>query len=473
VGLDLGPRWLHERGQVAEVRRATEAICWYYDRKGSCTEAADMFRAAAESLERCVPTSTAANRGAIGDLICLQAYYSQRQGRRKLAKSLVARALDLLDPEEHPRERALALMTAACGMRGHESALRVIELAEQSIALFRTVQDRWGLARVLALIGPWLYEGGAAVDKADACLRESLEIQQDLVGSIVFPLSLAHLGFGRVKQGRFEEGRENIRHALAIAEQLQDVWSAQVCLRLLAHAERSRGDYRAAEALIEQNLTLARRYGSDTEQRWTLLTLCELRQDQDRWDEASVLLTTCEAFEGAEDLFVGLVQVNLGTIAQHRGEHRRAAELFEQSLRTFEKLGISWATAAALDGLGCVASDMGRHAEAEAHFKDALRIAWRAGRKPLAAEIMAKMAALRAATGEKRRAVELLGLLGAYDGTEHGTRSRRIEPLLARLASELPLAEFAEASARGTAEAFDAVAAALASSEAVTATTPA
>jgi predicted ATPase len=456
-------RWLHERGRVAEVRRATEALCWYYDRKGSCREAEDMFRAAAESLERCAPDATAANRGAIGDLLCLQAYYLERQGRRKQARNLVTRALDLLSPEEHPRERALALMTAACAKRGHDSALRVIELAEQSIALLRTVQDRWGLARVLALVGPWLYEGGAAVDKADACLRESIEIQQDLVGSIVFPLSLAHLGFGRVKQGRFEEGRDDIASALAIAEQLQDVWSTQVCLRLLAHAERSRGDYRAAEDLVERNLTLARRYGSETEQRWTLLTLGELRQDQDRWEEASTLLTTCRSFEGAEELFVGLVQVNQGIVARRRGEHRRAAELFEQSHRTFEKLGISWAAAVALDGLGCLASDMGRHAEAKAHFEDALRIAWRAGRKPLAAQILAGMAGLFAATGRKRSAVELLAALGAYDGTEHATRSRRIEPQLARLASELPLEEFAESSARGATSAIDAIAAELVS----------
>jgi predicted ATPase/predicted Ser/Thr protein kinase len=449
--------WLLERADLVTLSRVAGPLNTYYERHGSCAEAASTFRDAVDHLERKTGAHDSEARRLLGWMLCLLAYYAERQGDKPEARRLIQRSLEVLD-ESHPRELGLTLVTAAAAARGDDNAQNVIELAERGIALLRATGDSWDLARALVLVGPWLYEAGADVARADACLRESTELQQALAGEVLFPLSLGFLGFGLVKQGRFEEGLALVQRASLIAEQLQDVWSLQQCLRLLAQAERSRGGYLAAEKLASQNLALGRRYGSDFEQGWALLSLAEIKKDQGQLQEACTLLDTCLASEGGTELLVGLVRVNAAEIAHFQGRTSDAEALFESSLATFERLEIAWATAFALDGLGYLAEDLGHCERSKLCFERSLRIAWLGHRVPLFIRVAAGWARLQRRLGQAERAVEILVLLRPHHATEHSTRIRRIEPLLLELERQLDPEPFRRAVERGNALSLESLA---------------
>ena len=448
-------RWILERGRLPELSRAIEALGSYYERKGSCAEAEALFRSAAAHL---APQASAQNPEAarlLGWILCLQAQCCQRQARSSEARQLVERALDILDAQAHPRERARALIMAAVVERGHANAKHVIGLGESGITLLRVSGERWLLAQALALVGPWLYEGGADVERADVCLRESIALQRELTGGVVLPLSLGNLGFGLVKQGRFAEGRELLQEALAIAEQIQDVWSLQMCLRLLAHTERSRGDYALAHELASRNLSLGERYGSQAEQSWASLALAEIEKDQGRLEQARVRLAACPLPPGTPDFFTALIELNLADIAQRCGQSARAEALLHSSLALFERLDIAWGVATALDILAALACDQGQPARSQQYFERALRVAWDLRRLPLVVHSAAGLARLQAQLGHPERAAEILAALAQHPSTEHATRRQRIEPLLTHLRSTLGAERLAQCLERGAALSID------------------
>jgi non-specific serine/threonine protein kinase len=456
IARDLGNiraawHWLLEQNDVVTLRRVAAPLNTYYERHGSCADAASTFRDAVLHLEQGRASTDGASRKLLGSMLCSLAYYVERQGDTADARALVQRALELLDDDD-PRERGLALLTAAAAARGHESAQRVIELAEAGIALLRAARDQWNLARALMLVGPWLYEGGADLARADACLEESMELQRAIAGRVLLPLSLGFLGFGYVKQGRFDEGFELVHQAWRLADELHDVWSVQQCMRLLAQAERSRGRYLQAEDLARRTLAFGRAYGSDFEQSWSLLTLAEVKKDQGELEEARNLLEPLETSNGGTELLLALVRVNAAEIAHLRGRRDEALELFHASLAMFERLKIEWAIAVALDGLGHLASDIGDYALSRACFERALRIAWQGRRLPLFIRAAAGWAGLQKNLGARERAVEVLSCLRHHVATERSTQTGRIEPLLAQLSRELAPERFRQASERGSEE---------------------
>ncbi|HWO12811.1 MAG TPA: hypothetical protein VNN80_25105, partial [Polyangiaceae bacterium] len=449
-------QWLLRRGALEGLEHVAAAVEEYYERRGSSADAAALFGAAVERLEVDAARHGDRGRRLLGWSRCLQAYHCQRQALLGLAREHVQRALQILNPEQDLREYGRALIMAASVARGHEQAGRVVETAERGIELLRKAGDRWLLARALAFVAPWLYEHGAHVERAEAHLRESIRLQRELAGQVVLPTSLGSFAFGRARQGYFEEGREQLREALAIATQLDDVWSIQRCLRLLAQTERSRGDYGSALALATRDLDLSQLYGAREEGSWAQLAIAEIEIDLGRLEEARERLESCPLPPATPELFLALIDLSLADIARATGRVELAQRKCESSLAAFERLDIAWAKATAHTRLGELAGARGDDMGAMAYLRAGLAFAAGARRAPLVILAAAGWAELHARAGNTRRALEISAMLAQHHATEHGTRTRRIQPLLEALRGRCTPECFDAAMERGRALSLEA-----------------
>ncbi len=440
-------RWMLERKQLELVGMAIEGLRLFYQRRGSREEAEQAFSgvhgAFASEAERDTPPA----RRIIGLALSLQGLFAEEQGRNLEAGELVARALEILDPKSEPRERAFALMTAALtSLNRARTAAQTVTFAEQSVALYRTTGDGFGLAEALVLLGRIYIHSRGDFVKAEASFKESVAIQQAFAeAAVVMPSSLAGLGNAQAMQGQQAEGCRLIAEALAIAEAYNDVGSRHICLRMLANARRTLGDYAAAEAAILQSSSLARECGNRDSQAWCCLSLGDIQKEQGRLDEAVTSYQAGLAFGAQDGMKRSLAQLNLGDVALMRGQYADARAYLSQSLVGFETIQVRWGLVIALDNLGYMECHEGNYREASAHFWRAFDIALTDHTLSLLNNVVAGLALLHLRVDQPRRAAELLGLAKHHPTTERQTHTRRLEPLLFELRGRLAPADLAAA----------------------------
>jgi tetratricopeptide (TPR) repeat protein len=319
-----------------------------------------------------------------------------------------------------------------------------LEAAERALTLHRKAGDVWLTAWALCVIGDSTDWVGSA--RAEACFRESIELQRALVGEVVIAATLSRLGSMLAEQGKYQEGVRSMHDALAIMERQGDTYGTLGCLQQLTSAERKRGSYDAAEAAARRALSLARGAFPFAE-TWSHAVLAVVLKERGFTEEAESHLRAALADDN--ELARALATLDLGDIALERGEREAGARLLTESLTAFERLRVPWGIAVALDHIGHLACTDGRHADADASFRRALGFALETRMVPLALDILAGIARVRARTNERERAVELLTLVHLHPVTERQTVARRVDPLLLELSTSLPPGAFEAATARG------------------------
>ena len=179
---------------------------------------------------------------------------------------------------------------------------------------------------------------------------------------------------------------------------------------LLAHRL---GDYRHAEALMQERLALARHLedaegvaSSRVGIGMNALAVGDQKRAAVSYAEGAEL-----ARAGGYLWVLAVATNNLANLAQEQGDYAHAGTLQEESLRLFRELGDERKIAEGLVGLGQLASREGRRDEAASLLRESLEYAEALVDKEIAIWCLEELAPLALSGGEAERAATLLGAI--------------------------------------------------------------
>jgi len=322
-------------------------------------------------------------------------------------------------------------------------------LLEAGAAIFREVDDQWGLAvaqhSLAATRDPLVNYGPGGEDGSPAPLPE---------------LAPAARNDHTAEIALFEQ-------SLALFRMLGDRWAQTACLESLGHTQFCAGDLAAGRALLEQNLRVSREIGDLDSASRALIHLGRMALAQDELELVERLVQEAQAALQA----IGLGSIDfrlptlLGEVARRRGEYAQARQLLSEGLTLARSRGNRDWVAAVLDGQGRVARSQGDLAAAHALHMEALGLRRQAGHPIYLAHSFHALALLAAEhPGQAERAARLFGAAQPYDAALYGFWSplpiwraeheRAVAAVRARLGEARAVELWAEGEAMTLAQAY-------------------
>ena len=414
-----GPRqvlWLDQlEKEVDNIRAALEwsleinaeagawiasALLWFWHIRGGKSEGIDWLERAlsAEAQERegaaLLPTR-ARIRGkalnAAGSLMIMH-------GNAERASALSEESLKL-HQELGPSGRqgvAHALWNLAQRASYHENLELAGNLAEKSLALFRAVGDKFGMAQCLDHLGSYAMLRGDHVQskkvwEEDLALRKEIGDTDGIawvlscLGNLAFwkgdyeqagtlylesqngfreignkwavSMTLSGLGSVMLAQGNFERAAKLYEEALAYGRDMGDQNTIAGRRYDLARVSWSRGDYEQAAKMYEETLTIVRKLENKSAIAGTLYDLGSVAWVQGNLELASKRFEESLAIgrEIEGQFTIGYALNGLGRVAYLRGKYDRAHALYKEALGMFRKTGSQWNIAYSLEGFAALA----------------------------------------------------------------------------------------------------------------------
>ena len=289
-----------------------------------------------------------------------------KEGCRWL-EELLARA----GPERTPASvRAKALQGVGRLLWCQGEYDRAATLLQESLALFRELGDRQGIADSLNNLGLVAWHR-SDYGRATAAHEEALALRRQLGDKRGIASSLGNLAIVTWHQGDYERARALYTESLALFRELEDKQNVALSLNNLAVIAVDQGEYEQAATLLEESLALFQELGFKQGIAWSL--------------------------------------GNLGQVARGLKEYDRAASLYGKSLALLRELGDRQAMASTIVNIGHVALAQGDHERAAALYQEALTIQWELRERRDMAECLEALAAVADEQGQVERAARLFG----------------------------------------------------------------
>ena len=254
------------------------------------------------------------------------------------------------------------------------------------------------------------------------------------------------------REGRAAEKRRALPEALLAYERARDL-AAQLeptpllanVLRWMGSVHRDIGDPVRADECYLESLRVAEITGTTSGQAAALNCRAVIVQRRGDLDEAVALYRRAArlAAEAGEIRLAGMIEQNLGVLANIRGDLDGALVRYRASLRAFQQVRDDEAVSWVLNNMGMLLNDLGKPERAEASFLQGLEIARTRGDRAMEGTLLsnyaegllaarrwtaAENALERALTiaregGEPARAAEALKFRGVLE-RERGDRAR-------------------------------------------------
>ncbi|MEZ4862017.1 MAG: tetratricopeptide repeat protein [Caldilineaceae bacterium] len=317
------------------------------------------------------------------------------------------------------RARALDAAGILVSRQGDYGAAR--QCYEESLAIWRAVDDQQGIAAAIHRLGSLALEQGN-YSAARTRFDESLRIKRAIGDKLGMAATLHNLGIVVYEQGDNAAARHLYEESLAIERELGNKQGIAVSLNSLGNVARDQGDLAAAYALCNESLALRRELG-------------------DKYG-------------------IALALNNLGNVALDRGDAQTARLLLEESLALHQEIGNQAGAALALTNLGGVARQQNDPAKAYHYYTECLRILHATGDKRITEPLLG-LAFVAQMNQQPQRAIALFSateawlttLGGAFEALSRGD----YEAAVTTLRDELPADQFTRAWAEGQAWTFDQV----------------
>src|SRR3990172_7701870 len=217
-------------------------------------------------------------------------------------------------------------------LRGHWSEGR----GWLEAALARTEAGSYAAARAKALLGVGMlaaHQGDGAV--APLRLQESIAQFRQMGDKRGLAYALSFLGTVTRWRGELAEARAALEESVALFRDIGDQWGA------------------AARPWLEESVAILREVGDKSFIGLPLIYLGDIARRQGDYERAAALYEEGLALyrEGGNKWGIALSLHNLGTVAKARGDYRRAAALFAEGLPQYRELGYTPGVASCLAGL--------------------------------------------------------------------------------------------------------------------------
>jgi len=237
-------------------------------------------------------------------------------------------------------------------------------LAQESLALFRELGDRRGIALSLDRLGMAAWRRGDFT-AARVLMEEDLALFREVGDQDRVAWSLFTLGLLNNKQGEYPRACALFEESLTFFRQLGNKRGIAASLTQLAGTLFvSQGDQAMIYPLLEEGLSLDREVGdkegiavSSLLLGWVTLKQGNVATARTRVEESLLLYREMEHREGvAESLSL------LGRVEAARGDHAFARALYEESLAMAKEIGDKELIASGLEGLASVVAGQGEPA---------------------------------------------------------------------------------------------------------------
>jgi predicted ATPase/DNA-binding XRE family transcriptional regulator len=302
------------------------------------------------------------------------------EGRQWIEQALAVAAS--CEPAVSIAVRAVALYDAGYLANSLNDYAQAIARVEESLILFRKLQDRRGMAQALLELGGVACKQGDGV-RAVPYLEESLRLfraEEDAAGT---GEALQVLGIVARDQGNHARSAAYRAESLALFRKIQDQHGIAWALMGLGDNTRDQGDLTQANAYYQESLALMQHIRSPYGIGWARRHLGAVARDAgDSAGAAAHYQAAIELFRPGGYLH-GLAWslYGLGIVARDQGEYGHASELLRESLAVFTP-NDRHGSAVCLEGMAGVAALVG-HAVQAARWLGAAQAARAATSTPL------------------------------------------------------------------------------------------
>jgi predicted ATPase/DNA-binding XRE family transcriptional regulator len=208
---------------------------------------------------------------------------------RRWAEELLSQPFD----DDHPScapARAGALCAAGELAFGQGDLARAAELFEESLALYRGLEDDSGVAAVLVELGQVARAQGEH-DRAAALSEESLDLGHTLGDTRVAAIALSTLGRVERHRGNTEDAIAHYEESLALFREIGHGWGSAYTLANLAVAAHGCGDLERALALNKESFSIYSGLGDKSGMALVLINLGDVAREQGDENQAVALYT--------------------------------------------------------------------------------------------------------------------------------------------------------------------------------------
>jgi predicted ATPase/DNA-binding SARP family transcriptional activator/Tfp pilus assembly protein PilF len=448
-------RWSIAQGKVVEIRRAAPGLWLFYEMRSLLEEGEQAFAQAVAMLE-----SQAAQGGETGVTLALalafQGRFAGRLYRYEHAAQLLRRSQALLHRLGAQRELALA-NTLSFYPGAEESFPDIEQVLEETLAIYRGLGDRWGIAFALTRF-LWLVGLTSTRSRDTSGLQESLAIGREIGDQSIVGLCLFQLGAILQSSGDFQESKQRYLESLAVFRDLGDRRLVQMCLDHTGYVARALGEYEEARQVHLESLTICREEGDRLGIAGSLNNLGLVARDMGDYAEAERYFQEGLAIrtEIGHRWSITVSLEQLGDVALAQGNYEEARRWYQESLEVSRGTERAAQMSEALRGLGEVSSAQGDFEQARQHFRDALELEM-AGPVvyiPTILKVLFAVAQLAARTGDREKSAEWLATVAGHAASSARTRDRA-NRLLDELASQLPPQAMAAARERSEGKSLD------------------
>jgi ATP/maltotriose-dependent transcriptional regulator MalT len=255
-------------------------------------------------------------------------------------------------------------------------------MLEESVALFRELGDRAGLAMALSELAEGIYRRDDT-EATGALFEECVVLAREAKDQWVLAMALRTLGgfIYSYNPGAVERATLLLEESLALSRALGDTWGLVRVLMMLTRVALDQGNVKQAAVLTQENLTLARELGNKpeiVEGLYHLATTKMLQGDESQaaalFEESIVHARELGDMDNSKD-HIARALLALGRIALRQHHLEQAATVLQQSLALFRATGFKDTIALALAASGEVSRVQGNLPRAAALCAEGLTLA--------------------------------------------------------------------------------------------------
>lgn len=202
------------------------------------------------------------------------------EGRERLA------AILLTNPAQGRTAARARLLARAAELAYRQSDFpATTSFAEESLAIYREVGDRQGIASALIKLGNAATEKGNYVT-ASGFLEEALKTWRELEDKHGIARALISSAWVALRSGQYGLAKTRLEEALALSRELGDTRSMGFELSGLGEVALRQGDYLRARQLVKESLKLRREIGNKWGVGVSLGILGWIAMREEKWDRA-------------------------------------------------------------------------------------------------------------------------------------------------------------------------------------------
>jgi predicted ATPase/DNA-binding SARP family transcriptional activator len=358
----------------------------------------------------------------------LQHYPVQRSEPRAsalLAKSLLVNALGDLIAALPLAEESMAIYRELEDQQGLAEALMIggltslwqgeadqgREWTKQALEIYRQLGDLWGEAQALYRLGSYLADYSGALE-GRAMLEESATILENFDEKYLYTSVLVSLGIVDMKIGDFAAAQVRFELGLYASREIRHPWGLADVLTNLGCLHRIRGDYHQAQVCFDEALGVYREHGYNM---WQIDVLCAMTENaiaQGNFTSAHIHLQAADSLIDTSNnhILEMLLRYFRGLLAYYEGENERAVALLEDTAEEARKGQFLSDLARAQVTLGLVRLNQERQSLAIPSIQEGLRIYWEISQKTGCAAALEALAFVFMAQGREADALRLFGV---------------------------------------------------------------